>query len=243
MKVEDFIKEYGRDCPNPSNKFVAIRGCSGSGKTFIVKNMLKHDPDAFNVTWSPPTLKPTSPNVILTCIPNFNIVCIGPYLGIKTSGGGDNLYARNYYDGVYEKFPNLHREIIEIACKTRFTVLYESMISTGIFQPSVFMYNGAFESKRDVYVVSFITPPEVCKGRIMKRNGGKEIKIKHIIAKYKALLRLDKRFMSETPFKVKEIDNTNISEDSVLDNFFNIIGEKVPEGYRDNFGIKLYDDW
>lgn len=187
---------------------VNIRGCNGAGKSTIPMSMLD-DPEMYVVT------KPYKgkDKGILTVFPTYGWVALGTY---KNKTGGLDVFPNNelthkafWY--ALKKFPE-------------YDILMEGVIASTIRSTYVNLFNEAKEKypERQVLIVNFIPPLEVCLERVQLRNGGKAINESAVEQKWKIINRNVQKFKDEGFISLR-VDNSKCSKDKMLKNFLKLV--------------------
>ena len=238
MRIEEFLDKYTVPHDQAGKDFVAIRGCGGRGKSTFIYEMMKYDPETFEVTWSPcgKTI------VMATCIPNFNFVVLGAYKNRKC-GGGDTINAKDYPTKNYNTTADTVFDMINTLKDTKFTILFEGLLASTIYETYKNMFEEVEKLGRKIHVLSMDAPAEVCYQRILGRNGGKEVQFANVERKWGSVHRSHEKFVQNTDFHCVLLDNSKFEKEETLQKYYDALGMTLPENYKDNFGIDLNDDW
>ncbi len=167
-----------------SKVFVQIRGCNGSGKSTIPMLMLK-DPKKYEIGVG---VNGTAPYI--TVFPAYKWAALGRY---KTACGGMDGYKNNAATVTAINYALLNLDDYDILCEG---VIASTVYSTWL-DAFGWMKLSMREDKildREIIVMNFLPPLEVCLERIQERNGGKEVDEKAVGSKWRTVERNHEKF-------------------------------------------------
>ncbi len=157
---------------------VNIRGTNGSGKTHIVRELLRKYP-VENVL--------DERGKIVGHHLGKNVYVVGAYREETTCGGCDTIQE---LDGV--KSQDRVCQYVEIVARLGFSVLFEGLIVSSVLERYYTLAGNLREgfSNKARWVWAFMdTPPDVCIAQVLKRNGGKPFKTENLLAKVRVMER------------------------------------------------------
>lgn len=197
-----------------NTKLVNIRGCNGSGKSTIPISMMKSDPYTFEVTWRVGGKE----RVVATVFPSYQCAALGHYH--SKCGGMDSM-----------KTTDEIKDAVKVMWNTNYNLIMEGIMASTVRQTYIDLFRSLNESqelKRDIIIYNILPPIETCISRILQRNGGKAIKEDLVARKWKIVENNVKHF-ADAGFRSLRVTNENVPLDSVLDTFFEDIGDNKVE--------------
>lgn len=201
--IEKFKKDgikYPKDM-----KLVNIRGTNGSGKSTVPLRMLATDRGAYVFT--------LNGKDIATVFPKYNFLAIGKYR--TKTGGLDGV-------GTTDEMKN----ILSLVHYLPYSILMEGILASTVYSTYADLFAEYQEKspKRKVIVFNIILPFDVIKERVLKRNGGKEVKWEQLESKLRTVTKNAKKF-EDAGFTSLVVDNSEIEIEETLDWFFGLINE------------------
>lgn len=195
--------------PLTNLKLVNIRGCNGAGKSTIPKQMLYTDPTSFEIyinTFS------GHKKFIATVFPKYNFIALGHYH--SNTGGMDTLSDTQQI-----------KDLTSMFWECNFNLLLEGIMASTVRQTYIDLFqemNQIQKTKREVIIYNLVPPLDLCLQRIQERNGGKQIKEDSVESKWKTIQR-NIPYFKEAGFNTITVDNSTISMEKILPQFFNHI--------------------
>ena len=231
MRLDEFLETYHATDEEVKNlKFVNIRGCNGSGKTTVIKEMMKYS-NHFEVT---ETIN-NKCTVICTVFPEFNFLSFGSY---TRDCGGCDVFSK--FKPEFESMVAFYDHFLDKFWNVKFNIIMEGVIISTINSTYSELFRKYQDrNTREVIGYFFTTPLEVCKERVLSRNKGKEISEKLLRRKRNSVLR-GANIFEEHGLKAVECDNSSFAIEDTLPKFFESIN--VPLYDYKNF-VKDDDEW
>lgn len=193
-------------------KIVNIRGTNASGKSTIPMQMFANDNTTYVLTRKDDKGKDKD---VAMVFPKYGYVAIGSYFG-KT-GGLDRI-----------RTTQEQKDIIDLVSKLPYNIVFEGILASTVFstwRDVLLKHQNEEEVKRKAYVINLLPPFEVVKERLLKRNGGKEVKWEQVESKYRTVKKNATKF-AESGLTSLEVDNSGITIEETLDWFFELVGDK-----------------
>lgn len=182
-------------------KVVNIRGTNASGKSTVPLQMLANDRGAYILT--------KEGNDVATVFPNYNFVAVGRY---RTKTGG--------LDGI--KTTAEAKELLDTLHVCSMDILFEGILCSTVFSTwaEQLKKHQNTSPNRKAGVLNIVNDLEVVKERLMKRNGGKEVKMEQIESKWKTVKKNVDKFR-EYDIESWETTNFGVPIEGTLQWFFN----------------------
>lgn len=194
------LTEEGEGVVADDLKIVNIRGTNGSGKSTIPMKMIEQDRSTFILT--------DNGEEIATVIPKFNTVAIGTYR--RKTGGLDGIRSTARMKEILEKVKYLDANI-----------LLEGILASTVFstyRDIFYQFEKEHFVTRKAVVYNIIPPFEEVKKRVLKRNGGKEVKWEQVESKYRTVKNNANKF-DEAGLLSLTVDNSGVDIDDTVDWF------------------------
>ena len=181
-------------------KLVNVRGTNGSGKSTIPLQMLANDREAYMLT--------LEGKDVATVFPTFGWLALGKYR--NAAGGLDTVRTTDDM-----------KHILSLCNKLPFNILMEGILASTVYSTySVLLQKYQEETPfRKAGVMSIVNDMDVVKARIMKRNGGKQIKFEQVESKWRTVKKNVQKFKDDG-LASWETSNQEIAKEETLDWFF-----------------------
>lgn len=189
---------------------VNIRGCNGAGKSTIPMLMYERDPEMRTVSVDDNGKAPW-----ITIFPKYGWIALGTY---HSKTGGMDTFKNNSVtfrtlEYAWTNYPD-------------YDILMEGVISSTILSTYVKVFKEYKKkvrhnqiNRRNILVMNFLPPLEVCIERVLDRNGGTPVKEDQIESKWNSVNRNHYRFLEYKISSVK-INTAKISREAMLGSFF-----------------------
>lgn len=187
-----------------NTKLVNIRGANGAGKSTIPLEMLRTDPNCFEIT----SLVGGKLRIIATVFPRYNFLSVGHY-HCKT-GGTDMLPSQ---------------DIMKTAIKSLWELNYNIIVEGSQISTIIYPYIEFFStvnnslSKRDIIIYNLVPPVEDCIQRVYKRSQKQSFNEDRLRSKWNSIKKNVETYR-KAGFKSLEIDNSGIPIENILSEFF-----------------------
>jgi len=181
-------------------KLVNVRGTNGSGKSTIPLQMLANDREAYMLT--------LEGKDVATVFPSMGWLALGKYR--NAAGGLDTVRTTDDM-----------KKILGLCNKLPFNILMEGILASTVWSTyhDLFKYYEGVEPYRFAGVLNIVNDLEVTKERIMKRNGGKQIKFDQVESKWRTVKKNVQKF-KDGGVNAWETSNQDIKKEETLDWFF-----------------------
>ena len=202
IDIHQFMTLY-TDVTKPT-KLVNIRGGNGAGKSMIPMEMLKTDPNSFEIVG----IADGKIKTLATVFPRYNFLALGHYRR-NTGGGMDTLPSQDCM-----------KSVIRTLSKSSYNIICEGLQTTSIVNPYIELFSDLKKllPNRETIIYSLVPPFDVCVQRVRDRTHKEDLNDYYIKVKWTAT-KNNVDTWKKAGFKSLEVDNSKFPVEDALSEF------------------------
>lgn len=189
-----------------------IRGTNGSGKSTIPMSMMEDKKLRVE-----PIYENGGKKEVVTVFPTYEWVALGSYW--TKTGGMDTFkntqVVKDALEYAWLNYPGYDILMEGIMCSTVYSTYHK------LFQEYYDRIDMGKVSPREILIVNFVPPIEVCIDRVLQRNGGKEFNEEGLRSKWNTVVRNADKFKTDG-YKCVKIDNSKTKKERMLVKFLDL---------------------